>query len=119
MFKTRKPRIVRLANPYWGGTPYGILNVDSNATPQQVGNAYLDIAKQVLLDSSYEPQFQEDLFQKINTAYVTLIDPEKRLLGDRQLEKLLKTFDMHNVLVYANGEPIHPIDSTRAFSKHF
>ncbi|CAH1775721.1 unnamed protein product [Owenia fusiformis] len=57
---------------------YGILGVAKSASPRQIKNAYKKLARQWHPDKNKDDREATEKFMKINEAYETLSDPEKR-----------------------------------------
>lgn len=64
-------------------TYYKILEVDRSATPEQIQKAYRRLAAKNHPDHNPDDKGAKDRFQKIQQAYDTLSDPEKRKLYDQ------------------------------------
>jgi len=60
---------------------YEVLGVEKNATQAAIKKQYQRLARKFHPDRSDDPQAKEK-FQKVNTAYQTLKDPEKRAAYD-------------------------------------
>lgn len=61
---------------------YSTLEVERNATPEEIKKAYRRLARKYHPDVSSEPD-AEDRFKEINAAYEVLSDNEKRTMYDR------------------------------------
>eukprot|EP01063_Lacrimia_lanifica_P010175 TRINITY_DN16917_c0_g1_i1.p2 TRINITY_DN16917_c0_g1~~TRINITY_DN16917_c0_g1_i1.p2 ORF type:complete len:447 (+),score=154.10 TRINITY_DN16917_c0_g1_i1:54-1394(+) len=61
---------------------YSILGVPRNATPDQVKKAYRSAAKKYHPDAGGKGKGNADMFNKVNEAYKTLSDPQKRQVYD-------------------------------------
>ena len=61
---------------------YSTLEVERNATPEEIKKAYRRLARKYHPDVSSEPD-AEDRFKEINAAYEVLSDNEKRAMYDR------------------------------------
>lgn len=68
---------------------YELLNVDGNATPEQIKKAYKRAALRLHPDKNPDPETQ-DKFKEVTEAYETLSDPEKKQIYDEYGEKVLK-----------------------------
>jgi len=64
-----------MVNP--GESYYDLLNVDENATPEEVSGSYRRLAKVLHPDVCKDPE-AEELFKAVNEAYQVLRDPRKR-----------------------------------------
>ncbi len=64
-------------------TPYEVLGVDKDATPEQIRKAYRKLAKEFHPDLNPGKPAAEARFKEISAAYDLLSDPEKRARYDR------------------------------------
>lgn len=62
---------------------YEILNVDRNATEEEIKKAYRRLALKYHPDRNPGDKYAEEKFKEINEAYEVLSDPEKRAKYDR------------------------------------
>jgi curved DNA-binding protein CbpA len=62
--------------------PYGELELDRDATPEEIKKNYRRLAKQYHPDVNHKPE-AEERFKRISTAHDVLGDPEKRALYDQ------------------------------------
>ena len=60
---------------------YGMLNVGSDATAEEIKRAYRKLARELHPDVNPDPQAQ-NRFKEVTTAYEVLSDPEKRRIVD-------------------------------------
>jgi molecular chaperone DnaJ len=60
---------------------YGLLGVNSNATPEEIKRAYRRLARELHPDVNKDPGAEEK-FKAVTTAYEVLSDPEKRRIVD-------------------------------------
>jgi molecular chaperone DnaJ len=60
---------------------YGLLNVGSDATAEEIKRAYRKLARELHPDVNPDPQAQ-NRFKEVTTAYEVLSDPEKRRIVD-------------------------------------
>src|SRR5690606_31050593 len=61
---------------------YNILGVSRTATPKEIQKAYRDRARKLHPDMNPDDKAAKAKFQKLQAAYDTLNDPEKRKLYD-------------------------------------
>lgn len=66
-------------------TYYDVLQIQPNASTSEIRKAYLKLSKQEHPDKSEKPNAKE-IFQKIQEAYETLSDPEKKAVYDKSIE---------------------------------
>jgi DnaJ-class molecular chaperone len=57
---------------------YKILNVSTEASPEEIKKSYLDLAKKYHPDVSKGEVAQEEKFKEVSQAYQILSDPDKR-----------------------------------------
>lgn len=62
---------------------YEILNIDKNATQDEIKRAYRNLAKKYHPDLNPNDSEAEQKFKEVNSAYEVLSDPEKRSRYDR------------------------------------
>ncbi|KAF9643469.1 DnaJ-domain-containing protein [Thelephora ganbajun] len=89
---------------------YEILDIQANATPEQIRKAYKKRALQTHPDRApaSDKAQAEERFRQVNNAYEVLIDPQKRLSYDRHGVWPPPTEDL----------PPHPQNNTRGHSYH-
>lgn len=73
-------------------TYYDVLQVSQDASEEVIKAAYKSLAKKYHPDSGEVPDSSE--FVKIEEAYQTLVDPEKRKKYDQQLSKNMESVDV-------------------------
>ena len=86
---------------------YDILEIDKNASEDDIKKAYRSLAKKYHPDVNKEPG-AEDKFKEINEAYQTLSDKDKRYIYDNGLNnnsKAYYTYNNYNHFFYAKMCP--------------
>ncbi len=73
-----------------GKNYYDILGVSSNASEDEIKEAYRDLALEYHPDRNPDKENAEEKFKEISQAYDVLSDPEKRKIYDRYGEEGLK-----------------------------
>lgn len=68
------------------GEFYDLLQVERTATPEEIKKAYRTISKEVHPDKNQGTEESEEAFKKLNEAYETLSDPDKRKAYDVKTE---------------------------------
>lgn len=83
---------------------YEILEIDKNASPEIIEKAYKTLAKKYhpdLQDDAHKKEAEETL-KKINEAYETLSNPEKKSIYDQTIESHTISEDDYNNLYEQN-----------------
>ena len=83
---------------------YEILEIDKNASPEIIEKAYKTLAKKYdpdLQDDAHKKEAEETL-KKINEAYETLSNPEKKSIYDQTIESHTISEDDYNDLYEQN-----------------
>ncbi len=68
---------------------YKILEIQNNATQEQIKKAYRNLAKKYHPDLNHNDKFSEEKFKSINEAYTILGDMDKR----REYEEYIKRYN--------------------------
>lgn len=96
---------------------YEILQVSSNATKEIIDKAYKTLAKKYHPDANPPEKkgWAEDNFKKINEAYETISDQDKRAKYDEQLEKAKQKVEQerYNRLYEQNEELKRELNNLR------
>lgn len=86
----------RIANSY-----YGVLGLNPTASPMEIRQKYRELSKQFHPDTTVLPEAEATVrFQRLNEAYGTLSNPERRSLYDLKIG-----FSRHSVVQHRPSEP--------------